>query len=350
LAAGSLRDAGTSSHGDGILRNAIYCGQRIWNRSRRVADPQTGTRTRRLNAEDDVVSVEAAHLRIVDEVLWQKAQQRIEASAPPKNPKSGESMFWKGRSPEYLLSGKVVCGACSGPFSASSNGFYRCNAAQKRLCDNRSGVRRDKLEAQVIEIVCERMMDPTVAEAFAETFTEEWTKLAGEQSSKADVVRRELASIERKLANLLDAIADGLRSAGLQGKLSGLEADRDRLTKAVGSSALTTIRLLPNLGAAYRRNLAQLRERLGGEKQSREALTIARQLIDRVIIYPAPPRKPPGITVEGHLARMLTMAQTDLPDGVAEGIAHAAHLSVKGGLRGKAPQVTPPQRAAPRRS
>ncbi len=188
-------------------------------------------------------------------------------------------------------------------------------------------------------------MDPAVAEAFAQTFTEEWNKLASEQCSKADAVRRELATVERKLTNLLDAIAEGLRSPGLQEKLSGLEAERDRLAKAVATTAPTIIRLMPNLGAAYRRNLAQLRERLGGEKQNREALNIACQLIDRVVLYPAPPRQPPGITVEGHLARMPTMAQTDLPDRVAEGIAHAAHLSVKEGSRSSAPQ---PRKKFPR--
>lgn len=326
---------GRPSHGDGILRNPIYAGRRIWNRSRRVADPQTGIRRRRLNAVEDVVHADASHLRIVDEAIWEKAQRRVEASAPQKDPENGRAMFWKRRAPDYLLSGKIVCGLCGGHVSALSNSYYRCNAGQKRLCNNRSGIHREKLEAQVLEIVCERMMDPAVAEAFAETFTEEWNKL---QSSKADALRRELATVERKLANLLDAIAEGLRSPGLQEKLSSLEAERDRLAKTVATTAPSVIRLMPNLGAAYRRNLAQLRERLGGEKQNREALNIARQLIDRVVLHPAPPRQPPGITVEGHLARMLTIAQTDLPDSVAKGIAHAAHLSVEKKAGGSARQ------------
>jgi hypothetical protein len=64
---------------------------------------------------------------------------------------------------------------------------------------------------------------------------------------------------------------------------------------------------------------------------------VARQLVDRVIIHASPPRKPPGITVEGHLARMLTLAQRDLPEGVANDIARAARLSVKEGTGGQRP-------------
>jgi uncharacterized coiled-coil protein SlyX len=110
------------------------------------------------------------------------------------------------------------------------------------------------LEAVVLAILAERMMEPELATAFAETFTQEWNRLAGEQGRDADKLRRELQAVERKLSNLLDALAEGLRSSGLQDKISGLEAERDRLTLALQDTRPIQLRLLPNwakpIGAA----------------------------------------------------------------------------------------------------
>ncbi|MES2711531.1 MAG: hypothetical protein V4653_08100, partial [Pseudomonadota bacterium] len=101
----------------------------------------------------------------------------------------------------------------------------------------------------------------------------------------------------------------------------------------------TPVRLLPNLGHAYRRTVARLREALN-EGNNPEAVEAARALIERVIIYPTPRGTPPRIAVEGHLAQMLTTAQPDLPPQAAKTIATAAELSVKEGPGGGAPSLS----------
>jgi hypothetical protein len=62
------------------------------------------------------------------------------------------------------------------------------------------------------------------------------------------------------------------------------------------------VRLMPHLGASYRRTLAGLRDRLSGPGNHPEAMALARQLIERVVIPRTPPQRPPGFTVERHLA------------------------------------------------
>jgi hypothetical protein len=218
-----------------------------------------------------------------------------------------------------------------------SGGYLRCMTAQRHLCDNRASVRREVLEAKVLEVLAERLMEPALAEAFAEEFTAEWNRLAAAAGVQGERLRQDLAAVERKLGNLIDAVADGLRSAGIQAKLAGLEAERDRLVIAIERSKPTPVRLMPQLGEAYRHTLAKLQARLSGPSHDPEAMGIARQLIASVVIHSSPPRKPPGFTVEGHLAKLLTTAQPSLPDHVAEGIASAARLSVKEGPRGHCP-------------
>ncbi len=58
---------------------------------------------------------------------------------------------------------------------------------------------------------------------FIEAFIAEWNRLAADRSAGQADVRRQLDAVERKLAGLIDAIADGLRAPGLQAKLEGLE-------------------------------------------------------------------------------------------------------------------------------
>jgi site-specific DNA recombinase len=80
----------TSIQGDpkrlnGILRNELYRGRLIYNRTRRVYHPVTRRREIRVNPESEWIFVDATELRIVDEDMWLAAQGRPNAAyaAPP---------------------------------------------------------------------------------------------------------------------------------------------------------------------------------------------------------------------------------------------------------------------------
>ncbi len=339
---------GRPSRGDGILRNRAYIGELVWNRLTRVVDPASGRLARRVNPTEARVTGEVPELRIIDQPLWEAVQRRLVETASEVDPLAGKARFWEQRGPVFLLSGKVRCGTCDGSFTMMSGGFLRCTAAQRHLCTNRASIRRDRLEAQVITLLAENLMEPVLAEAFAEAFTAEWNRMAAEAGLQSAQLRRDLAAVERKLSNLLDALAEGFRGAGVQAKLAGLELDRDRLAQAIQHSQPTPVRLLPNLGHAWRRTLAGLRERLAGPEHDAHARDIVRQLIERVVIHPAPPRKPPDITIEGRLEQMLITAQPGLPEHVAHAIAEAARLSDKEGPGARALGGMGLGRAAPR--
>lgn len=67
---------GSATRTLGILNNPLYVGQVLWNRSRKVRDPQTGRRLMRVRPPDERVRTEAPNLRIVPDDLWQRAQSR----------------------------------------------------------------------------------------------------------------------------------------------------------------------------------------------------------------------------------------------------------------------------------
>ena len=59
---------------NGILNNELYRGRITYNRQRFVKDPETGKRIARPNPEGLWIKTEVAHLRIIDDKLWEAAQ------------------------------------------------------------------------------------------------------------------------------------------------------------------------------------------------------------------------------------------------------------------------------------
>jgi site-specific DNA recombinase len=93
-----------------------------------------------------------------------------------------------------------------------------------------------------------------------------------------------LAQAERKLQGLYDAIAEGLRTAGLLGQLQELEAERDRLAASVAEAAPTPVRLHPNLPQLYRKEVARLRDALADPLTRDEAVDQLRRLMTKVTV------------------------------------------------------------------
>ena len=131
------------------------------------------------------------------------------------------------------------------------------------------------------------MMRPELVAVFVEEFAAEWNRLSGERSVQTAAKRRELGLVERKLAGLIDAIADGLRTAGLREKLEGLEARQAELRAEIATSTAdnTAPMLHPNLAATYRTRVQGLRDAMqkSASPEVREAL---RALIARVGLLP----------------------------------------------------------------
>lgn len=317
---------GTGRKANGILRQRLYIGEIVWNRGHKVRDPVTGRAHPRFKPSSEHVVGAVPHLRIIDDALWEQVQQRLARESAPRDTATGAPRFWERRRPQHLLSGKLFCGVCDGPFSNADSKAYSCNHHRRGLCTNKARVQRPQLEARVLNILAGQMMDPALAALFAEEFALEWNRLAAEVDREKGRLRRELSDVEKRLGHVVEAIASGLRSPSVQAKLAELEAEKTRLEGQLAEAPPSTVRLMPNLGQAYRETLARLVETLAGP-QGGEALNAARGLIERVVIHPAPGRTPPGITVEGQFAAMLMMGQPGLSAGAADMFARAAKVA-----------------------
>ena len=301
---------GHALRGTGILRNELYVGLLVWNRMRFVRDPSNGKRVSRPNSESTWTRIDVPHLRIVDEDMWEKAQRRLgtirsaSGADSPDRPK-----YWEKRRSAHLLTQKVFCGVCGGAMANVGRDYLACTVARKQgVCNNSHSIRRGELEVLVLDALRTRLMAPELVAEFIQVFTAEWNRAAAEASAGREGVVRELAAVERKLTGLINALAEGFRAAGLQGQLDTLEARRIELAAKLTAPPPTQPRLHPNVAQVYRDKVERLQDALQAGPDGQPALDAVRELIDRIVLSPAP--NDDGFEVEliGDIASMISLA------------------------------------------
>ena len=105
-------------------------------------------------------------------------------------------------------------------------------------------------------------MQPELVADFVAEFSAEWNKMAAKAGAAAEGQRRERQGIERQIANLVDAIADGLSSTSLRAKLDGLEARKAELERLMAATPHPVPALHPNLAEVYRKRVTALHDAL----------------------------------------------------------------------------------------
>ena len=307
---------GHAGRGTGILRNELYIGRLVWNRMRFIRDPVSGKRVSRMNPPGEWITRDVPQLRIIDQETWQQVQGRLGAirdASGANDPQRPD--FWTGRRPQHILTGKLFCGSCGGVFGNSGRDYLACNAAKKQaVCNNHRSIRRRVLEDIVLDALRTRLMEPSLVALFISEFTAEWNRLQAEAGAGRAQQERELSQIERKLTGLINAIADGLRGAGIQGQLDQLEARKASLTSALAIPAAAAPRLHPNLANLYRNRVAALHEALRHETDGQAALEVVRGLIERITLTPTAEGNGLEVDITGEIAAMLALGMAGSAD------------------------------------
>jgi DNA invertase Pin-like site-specific DNA recombinase len=306
---------GNRGRGTGILNNDMYVGRLVWNRLSYAKDPETGKRRSRANPSDAVIVVEAPGLAIVPRDLWDavKARQagldhRTAVNKRLKAPTKSPIGFWSKRRPRYLFSGLMRCGVCGGGISKISEAHFGCSTARNKgetVCGNRLTIRRDALEATVMDGLRSRLMDPDLFKVFAQEFAAEWNRLQAAAESSLDRIRNEQQRVCRQINRLVDALADGEPAARLTGKLKELERRRHELERELATAAAPAPRLHPNVAEVYRRKVEELHYALRQE-HSGPARELVRGLVESIILLPENGRL--QVEVRGELAAILRLS------------------------------------------
>ena len=298
---------GNWRRGTGILNNELYIGRLVWNRQQYIKDPHTGRRQARLNPETKWIVESVPNLRIIDDQLWNlvKERQRASRSAVMTQYKGVRSE--RARRPRYLLSGLLRCGTCGGGFSKISQSHYGCSTARnKGTCNNLLTLRRDALEAKVLDGLRQQLMHPEMVKSFIDEFHKEVNRQASEQDARRDYATRDLAKTEREIRRLIEAIKSGVPGGAVKDEMTTLEARRSDLLDQLKTAPPRIARLHPNLAEVYRQKIASLHEALNDEGTRAEAAEYIRGLIEQIRLVPEKGRL--RVELFGQLAALINVA------------------------------------------
>lgn len=257
---------GQPKYGTGILRNELYRGMYIWNRSQWVKDPDTGRRRRVERPHDEWRTRETPALRIVSEELWHAAQARL----------TGPKRSGPGKPKRTALSGILRCGHCGGAVTAVSTGHYGCTAHKDRGPTVCTGVRvkRPVIEAAVLEIVRAELLDDEAIAALRQEVAALQRERERNHESTSRTAHTRLATLEREIARLVDAVAAAGWSQALADRLKKAEAERAALQAELAHApARNAPAMIPRLIEHYRAQVSRLPALMTAEPAAaREAL------------------------------------------------------------------------------
>ena len=157
------------------------------------------------------------------------------------------------------MTGLLHCGTCGGGFAAVGRDYLACSAARKLgSCRQRMSIRRAVLEEAVLQLLKDRLMQPEAVAQFIKAVGNETNAGSGTASARTAQLQSERAAVARKLEGLYDAIADGLRTAGLRTRVETLETRLAEIDDAFSAAAPSPVWLHPNLSDLYRREVTEL--------------------------------------------------------------------------------------------
>lgn len=156
-----------------------------------------------------------------------------------------------GKSPmDFLLTGKLFCGHCgttmAGDSGTSRSGdthyYYTCMKKKNRKsCDKRS-IRKEVIEEAVINYLLDVALNPDTISRLADLVLAEQQQ--AQKHSVLSSLRSEQASVQRKITNLNNAIADGVYTSSTLTMLQNLESEARNLSEAIAAAEFSEAQLL----------------------------------------------------------------------------------------------------------
>jgi site-specific DNA recombinase len=266
-------EGGSSPRGKGwaptaireILRNPIYRGERIWNRSYWVKDHESAKRRRFERPESEWVRQQDEAWRIVSDELWEAAQatrgRRNERHDRDGRGRIQRTSIGGASSRKRLLSGFLQCGECGGSFHELTQRHWGCSWHRNRgtaSCSNAIRVPVARLESAVLKAI-RAALDEEVAEHALRVALEELQKrIDATQPTKLEA---ELQQLDTKIERALDLAIELGDLAAAKDRLGSLRTERVRVARDL-AQARTNLPTLEELMPVVRAKLEEIEQTL----------------------------------------------------------------------------------------
>jgi len=333
---------GQGKRGTGILRNELYVGRLVWNRASYIRLPKTGKRAARINDPSEVRVTDVPHLRILSDDLWDAVQERLKrvheaATANRSDDKDCGVNLNATHRPKYLLTGLLRCGCCCGPYIIMGKDRYGC-ANHRRgtgMCENGKTIARQKVEARVLACLQDKLMAPERVQAFISEVQQQSQETRRALVKKREQLTRRLAEAKQSINHILDMIEAGTAHPSILERLTDREEEKAGIEAELLSEPIladSPILLMPNLPEVYAHKVRDLAASLSDPAIQLEATELLRQLIDGVVMIPAPDAVD-GMVLELHgaLAEILALCAEAFPKSKQPSDVLGCQLSVVAG-------------------
>jgi hypothetical protein len=158
-----------------MLTRPLYRGEIVWNRSRKR--DSWGIKKQSARPNEEWLRLDAQHLRIVPEPLWQAVQERLKTSGASYLRASNGQLWGRpanGIESKYLLTGLAQCGVCGGSLivhSRVSGGgrkrAYLCSYNHlrgKTVCSDGLLTAMEATDQAVLDVFEGQILNPKVVE------------------------------------------------------------------------------------------------------------------------------------------------------------------------------------------
>jgi len=267
------------------LINEKYIGTYTYNR--RSSKNAEGKRNNSKNKPDEeIIRTEAAFPAIIDKETFEKVNQLIEKRKNRNATHQAQEV--------YLLSGIIKCGLCGCNMhgnrkrtnrNKSFHITYKCNNRDKkgtRICDNKE-INKQYIERAIMHYIsqmCEGGNFQITMKALEEYETKQNSGLYDEK-----LVEKELAKVEKKIKNVMDAISNGFDAEELQETYSILKNQKTNLKlklETIKEAERTKIHIDE---AQALRALRKIKEDINSNKPMEEYKKMFSAFVDSVEVF-----------------------------------------------------------------
>ncbi|MEL7482360.1 MAG: recombinase family protein, partial [Pseudomonadota bacterium] len=304
---------GHRTRGTGVLNNELYLGNVIWNRQTFSKDPDTETRKARMNGEEKWTHHQLKELQIVPDDLWNRVKNRQTQVRSSHDAKQSNPLNAMQR-PRHLLSRRLECAECGGPYAIMAKDRYGCTNHKKKLgCTNSRSIKRQTLEQRVLKAFPASMFSITDLAALTETVNQRLRSANNSQGQERARLEREISRIDKKIKNTAEAIAEGGGAglATLTTMLAGFEQQKADLNEELNtiSGEVPELQLVSEADVAQ--TLLAALEAMATVDMSfveptyrDQFFTLIQSMVQKVVIAPNP-EKGVDLQVHGRLATIL---------------------------------------------
>ena len=208
-------------------------------------------RTQHRVRQDKFLQIKRKELRIIDQVLWERVQRRLQAVRQAYARATNGNLWGRpdaGRDSKYLLTGFLRCACCGSSMVATTSQSgppggrrrvhrYGCSYNSSRghaICANSLRPRMDEIDNQVLAAIEETILTPGNARYVVEQALKQIVESRHQRPDDEAALRAEIARLQRELDRFMVLISEGQAPQSVKAQINQREARIKALESKLG--------------------------------------------------------------------------------------------------------------------